>query len=97
MDDYEAADIEPRLKTTLAFLTKLTLEPFQLTSSDLTPMRDAGVNDAAIEQAALVCVCFNIMDRLSDAFDFTVADRRQRGLLSLLLRRTGYLTASVPG
>lgn len=96
LEDYESAPIEPRLKTTLAFIQKLTLHPWDVTPEDIAPMREAGVSDAAIEEAISVCACFNIIDRLADAFDFEIPNEH-KWIQRILLGPWGYLSSVVPG
>ena len=97
LDDFEAAELEPRLRTTLEFLKQLTLEPWSVDPDALAPMRAAGVSDAAIEEAIRVCTCFSVVDRLADAFAFRVSRGRQLRLVKLILSRRGYAGAALPG
>src|SRR2546430_12060307 len=48
-------------------LFRSTLRPNEVRPADVTPLRKAGVSDAAIEDAINVCTLFNIYDRLADA------------------------------
>ena len=50
-------------------------------------MLRAGLNDAAIEEAIVVCAAFNIADRLADTFDYEPPDAEgaQRAGQGLLL------------
>ena len=56
----------------LGFLEKLTLAPGDIGQDDLIPLHEAGVSNAAIEDAIYVCTFFNIIDRVADSLDFTV-------------------------
>lgn len=75
LDDWRSAPIDAKLRATLGFLEKLTLQPDAVTSDDLAPLRREGVSDAAIEEAIHVCVLFNIYDRLADSFAFEIPDQ----------------------
>ena len=72
LDDYKTAPVSAKLRSVLAFLQKLTLEPSQVTPEDITAMRSSGASDQAITEAIYVCFAFNVMDRLADALDFDI-------------------------
>ncbi len=80
----------------LGFLQKLTLTPTETTGADVAVLRAIGLPDAAIEEALYVALCFNIIDRLADAFDFAIpADNFKAD--SKFLFRVGYRAGSLPG
>ena len=85
------------MRMTLAFLQKLTLDPWNVTPADIAPLKEQGLSEEAIEEAIRVCLCFNTMDRLADALDFQVSAGRQLRLVKFMLTRIGYGAASVPG
>ncbi len=97
LDDHLSADVEPRVKTTLTFLQKLTLEPWAIVEDDLVPVREAGVTDEAIAEAIRVCFCFNVIDRLADAFDFDAPGGSHLKLIEFMLIKLGYGGAALPG
>lgn len=68
--DWQTAPVDDKLKVTLGLLEKLTLEPDAVTEEDIKWVRDAGLDDGAIEEAIQICALFNIINRLADAFDF---------------------------
>ena len=72
----------------LGFLEKLTLEPQNVSSADITPLRDAGLDDTTIADAIHVCAAFNVIDRIADSFEFHVppAEEFRRGASGLLQR-----------
>ncbi len=70
LDDWRAAPLNERLRATLAFLEKLTLEPDTVSTEDVLAMRRAGVSDEGIEEAIMVCAIFNLADRIADSFDY---------------------------
>ena len=97
MQDYASAPIDERLRAMLGFLHKLTLEPESVSADDMAPLRAAGLSERAIEEAMLVAFCFNIMDRLADAFDFENPEGERYHLrCAQFLRRLGYGMASLP-
>ncbi|MEP7124003.1 MAG: hypothetical protein ABJE95_23955 [Byssovorax sp.] len=97
LEDYRTAPIEERMRTTLAFLEKLTLTPDAVGSDDVAPMLAAGVSRKAIEEAIYVATVFNIIDRLADAFDFEVAKPEHGARTAWILTTLGYGAAVVPG
>jgi alkylhydroperoxidase family enzyme len=90
LNDWRTAPIQEKLRVMLGFLEKLTLDPQSLTPADVRPLREAGLSDAAIEDAMHVCAQFNIYDRLADSFCFDVPgpDAFAQGAVRLL--RRGY-------
>ena len=68
--DWQNAPVNPKVKSTLGLLEKLTLEPEELTSTDIERVRANGVSDQAIEEAISICALFNMINRLADAFSF---------------------------
>lgn len=97
MEDYTSAPIDERLRAMLGFLRKQTLEPESVGPDDMAPLRAAGLSDRAIQEAMMVAFCFNIMDRLADAFDFENPEDSDYHLrCAQFLRRFGYSMGSVP-
>jgi uncharacterized peroxidase-related enzyme len=90
LDDWRTAPVTAPLRAMLAFLEKLTLDPGAVTGADIAPLREAGLSDAAIEDAIHVTALFNIYDRMADVLDFDIpdADGFAQGADSLL--RRGY-------
>jgi alkylhydroperoxidase family enzyme len=60
------------MRATLGLLEKITLTPAAVEAEDMLPLRAAGVSDQAIEEAIVVCTLFNILNRLTDAFEVEV-------------------------
>jgi len=69
--DFRTAPIDERLRATLGFLRKVTLEPETVGREDADAARAAGASDEALRDALYVCAYFNLIDRLADAFGFT--------------------------
>ena len=97
LTDYRTAPIDEKMRSVLGFLEKLTLSPAEVGPEDIAPMRAAGVSDEAIREAIYVSTMFNIMDRLADAFDFTLTRPERRSRVAFILTRLGYGAGSVPG
>jgi alkylhydroperoxidase family enzyme len=75
----------------LGFLETLTLAPDALSPADVTPLRQAGLSDAAIEDAIHVCTLFSIYDRLADAFEFDIPEQAGFEQSATMLLRRGYV------
>ena len=75
LDDFESAPIDAKLKATLRFLRKMTLEPQALTPDDARAVMATGVGREALTQAIHVAYLFNIYDRLADAMGWDVPDK----------------------
>jgi alkylhydroperoxidase family enzyme len=89
--DYRSAPVSAALKATLAMLEKLTLTPEAFGPADVQAVRDAGVSDAAIEDALHVQAAFNTIVRVADAFDFHIPDAAGFRSSARMLLRRGYL------
>lgn len=86
LDDWEAADVSPRLRAGLELVVTLTTEPACIDAPFVASLRDAGLDRAAMEDAASVAFQFNFFNRIADAFDFVLHDEegyeRQARLLT---------------
>jgi uncharacterized peroxidase-related enzyme len=69
--DLEAAPIEEPLRATLRMLRKLSREQ-RADVDDMRALLAAGVSRGQIEDALAVAFAFNTMNRLADAFGFSV-------------------------
>jgi len=90
--DWRTAPVDDRLRAALGYLEKLTLTPEQLDSHDIAQLRAAGLSDQAIYDAAYVCFLFSIIDRLADAFEFTIPEAKLVAGNGRFLNRFGYGT-----
>ena len=88
LDDWRSAPLDPRLRATLGFLEKLTLEPEAILAADVAPLRALGLSDEAIEDAIHATVLFNIYDRMADTLDFDIPPKEgfAQGARQLLAR-----------
>ncbi len=75
LDDFESAAIDAKLKATLRFLRKMTLEHEALTPDDARAVFATGVEKAALVDAIHVAYLFNVYDRLADSMGWHVPDR----------------------
>ncbi len=69
--DLETAAIEEGLRATLRMLAKLTRER-SVGADDMRALLTAGVSRDQVEDALAVCFSFNVVNRLADAFGFSV-------------------------
>jgi alkylhydroperoxidase family enzyme len=90
MEDYKSAQIELRLKATLAFLEKLTLTPNRVTADDAAKVLAAGVSEQALKDAIYVCSLFNIIDRVADALGYVPNDAKGLKWVGRILLGIGY-------
>jgi uncharacterized peroxidase-related enzyme len=88
--DWRTAPINEKLRATLGFLEKLTLEPERVTTTDVAELRAVSVSDEAIENAIHVCALFNIYDRVADALGFAVPGTTDFDRSAISLLRRGY-------
>ena len=95
LEDYRSAPIDERMKVTLAFLERLSQSPAALSVADLEPLRQAGLNDEAIEEAMHICAVFCTINRLADAFDFEMAPDPEK--VGRFLYKNGYGMSSLRG
>lgn len=75
----------------LAFLEKVTIAPETVTKDDVVPLRGLGVPRQGVEDALMVCFCFNIIDRLADAFGWHVPGRAGFDASAKFLLSKGYV------
>lgn len=91
LEDWRTAPVDPKVRATLGFLEKLTLDPDHVGPADVAPLRAAGVSDVAIEDAIQVCALFNIYDRLADSLSFHLPGPDGYAASGRALMRRGYL------
>ena len=68
--DHRSAPISQALRATLDLLQKVTLSPGEVGREDVAAVRAESVSDEAIEDALMVCACFNLIDRVADSLAF---------------------------
>lgn len=73
LSNLDTAPIEEPLRATLRLLRQITQEG-PVTPDDMRTVLAAGVTREQIEDALAICFCFNITNRLSDAFGFSILD-----------------------
>ncbi len=64
------AELAPRTKALVDFALKVTHRHHEMTEEDLKPLREAGLSDEAILEAAEVAAMFNFTNRLLNSLGF---------------------------
>ena len=70
--DLDGADLDERLRATLRFLDKLTLQPDEVDVDDVDAVISTGVTPDALRDAIEVAAAFNVIDRIADTLDFEI-------------------------
>jgi AhpD family alkylhydroperoxidase len=89
LTDLDSAPVEEPLRATLRMVGKLTSEG-TLSVPDMREVLSAGVAPEQIEDALAVCVAFNTIGRLADAFGFEVLSPEGFEAGAKYLLRRGY-------
>ena len=69
VQNYRAADLEPRQKAMLDFAVKLTSRPAEIEEADREALREAGFADRDIWDIAAVAGFYNMSNRIASAAD----------------------------
>ena len=70
--DYTQAPLTPRERAILDYAAKLTRTPAKMREADLDPMREAGLSDAAILDAAMITAYFAYVNRIADGLGVAI-------------------------
>lgn len=92
--DRETAPVSERTKAALRLVEKMTLRPEDLSPGDIVELRQAGVTEKAIVDAATISALFNVIDRLADSFNFRVPDQAAFDRAAISMVKRGY---ALPG
>lgn len=65
--NHRRAELEPRERALLDFALALTRDSAAMSEADLAPLRDVGLSDETIFEAAQVAAMFNFTNRLANA------------------------------
>jgi alkylhydroperoxidase family enzyme len=91
LDDWTTAAIPERTRAALRLLECMTLRPLELDASFAGGLRDDGLDDLAIREAANVGFHYNLINRVADAFDFPIPKGRQKARFAATLNLAGRL------
>ncbi len=97
LKDWRTAPVNEKVRATLGFLEKVTRTPAEVGPEDILPLRAAGLNDQAIQEALYVCTMFNMIDRWADAFEFDLPSEEGYEKSGQTLYKRGYGGSSLPG
>jgi uncharacterized peroxidase-related enzyme len=64
--DWRSAELNPTDRAICTYVDKLTRTPTAMTADDLIPLRDAGLDDAAIHDICSVAAYFAYINRIAD-------------------------------
>lgn len=68
----------------------MTLQPGELGPGDAQAVREAGVSQAALDDAIAICFTFNVINRIADALDFDVPAGADLDRLAAMMLQRGY-------
>jgi uncharacterized peroxidase-related enzyme len=85
----ENEDVDPRMRSVLAFVRKVTLSPAKLSAADTDAIFAAGWNDRALHDAVAICALMNLMNRLVNGLGVEVPDAHTR-MAAQWLVQNGY-------
>ena len=91
LEDWTTAEIPERTRAALRLLECMTLRPLEIDPGFVEGLRNDGLDDLAIREAANVGFHYNFIDRVADAFDFPVPEGFQKARLAKMLNITGKL------
>jgi uncharacterized peroxidase-related enzyme len=66
-EDWRTAALTPHERALCAFAEKLTLRSSEMGQADVAALREAGLADEAIHEAAQIVGYFNYINRVADA------------------------------
>jgi alkylhydroperoxidase family enzyme len=91
LSDWRTVPIDEKLRMMLGLLEKVTLSPVEVSPADIEPLLRAGISKQAIEDAFIVCACFNIIARIADALDVAIPSTEGFAYTAERLLEHGYL------
>jgi uncharacterized peroxidase-related enzyme len=86
----DASAMRPELAAMLTLLERLTKDPESFGPVDVDAARQAGVPDEAIVDALHVCLLFNTLNRMANAFDWTWDSTEHVRVGAKVIHRLGY-------
>ena len=89
LEDWEHAPVSDRLRGALRLLEAMTKRPESIDVAFIQGLREAGLDDLDIEEAASVGFHFNLINRIADAYDFPIPSAEQKGKIASILSFMG--------
>jgi uncharacterized peroxidase-related enzyme len=65
VNDYENAAVPDKMKALFRFANKLTRKPVEIEEEDISALKAAGWDDAAVRETVLTVAYFNYVNRVS--------------------------------
>jgi len=90
MDGQSQSKDDQKLQAVLSFLNKLTERPWEMRNEDFISLRQQGLTERAIEEAAMICVVFSMGGRISTTFDFRIPSSENLKRVAPIIARFGY-------
>lgn len=90
LKDWKTAPVSEAARAMLGFLETFTLDPTALGPDDAERLREAGVTGAAAEDAVMVAVAFNLIDRMADSLGFEIPTEAAFDKAADMLLSRGY-------
>ncbi len=72
--DPGSAQLDKRGRALVDYAIKLTTKPGEVSEQDLGPLRDAGLSDSAIHDAAAITAYFNFVNRMASGLGVELDD-----------------------
>ena len=85
LEDWTTADVPKETHAALSLLECMTLRPMELDASFVEGLRESGLDEFKMREAAKVCFQYNLITRMADAFDFPVLEGKQQARLTKML------------
>jgi uncharacterized peroxidase-related enzyme len=86
----DAAVMRPELTAVLPLLERLTKDPDSIVPADVDAVREAAVPDEAIVDALHVCLLFNTVNRMANAFDWHWDSEEHVRVAARVIHRISY-------
>ena len=91
LEDWTLADIPERTRAALRLLECMTLRPQELDALFVHELKENGLDDSSIREAANVGFHYNLINRVADAFNYPIPTDKQKARLATILNLSGKL------
>lgn len=71
IEDFDAAQVDDKLRPVLTYLRKLTVTPTRMTQADADPVYAAGWDERALYDAVQIACLYNFMNRFVEGLGLT--------------------------
>jgi uncharacterized peroxidase-related enzyme len=90
LERWRDADFDDRVRAAFALIEAVAADPDSPDDAAIDSARKAGLSDDAIVDAFAVAFCFNLINRLADAFGYAYGNEDQRLAEARALTRLAY-------